>query len=152
VQWYETQIRREVDSRESEAAKHAQQQEQMQASRDALQKQLAVTEAEFRLALQVMLPCKQHEAALELRQYSSSYNKLHACYQHASCSMWHVWLLLGCHSTICADLAQPPTHVAMQQGTDMHSQHTNARLCVCTVKRLSSSRLEHQLSLLVAGA
>lgn len=56
VQWYETQIRHEVDSRKSEAAKHAQQQEQLQASRDALQKQLAVTEAEFRLALQVMLP------------------------------------------------------------------------------------------------
>jgi len=67
VQWYETQIRREVDSRESEAAKHAQQQEQLQASRDALQKQLAVTEAEFRLALQVMLPQRYFSSVLTIR-------------------------------------------------------------------------------------
>ena len=53
VQWYETQIRREVEGKDVEASKHAQQQQQLQASRDALQKQLAVTEAEFRLALQV---------------------------------------------------------------------------------------------------
>lgn len=55
VEWYENQVRREVEGREAEAAKHAQQQEQVQASRDALQKHLAVTEAEFRLALQVMV-------------------------------------------------------------------------------------------------
>lgn len=55
VQWYETQIKREVENRNAEASKHAQQQEQLQVSRDALQKQLAVTEAEFRLALQVTL-------------------------------------------------------------------------------------------------
>ena len=67
VQWYESQIRREVDSRESEAAKHAQQQEQLQASRDALQKQLAVTEAEFRLALQVMLPQHYFSSNLTVR-------------------------------------------------------------------------------------
>ena len=54
VQWYETQIKREVDCKDAEAAKHSQQQQLLQASRDALQKQLAVTEAEFRLALQVM--------------------------------------------------------------------------------------------------
>ena len=54
VAWYENQVRREVESREAEGAKHAQQQEQLQASRDALQKHLAVTEAEFRLALQVI--------------------------------------------------------------------------------------------------
>ena len=53
VQWYETQIKHGVESRNAEASKHAQQQEQLQVSRDALQKQLAVTEAEFRLALQV---------------------------------------------------------------------------------------------------
>ena len=56
VQWYETQMRREVELRQAEAAKHAQQQDQLQASRDDLQKRLAVTEAEFRLALQVKLP------------------------------------------------------------------------------------------------
>ena len=59
MKWYEDQVRREVESKEAEATKHAQQQEQLQASRDALQKHLAVTEAEFRLALQVIscLPC-----------------------------------------------------------------------------------------------
>ncbi len=67
VQWYETQVRREVDRRESEAAKHAQQQEQLQASRDALQKQLAVTETEFRLALQVMLPPCYFSSILTVR-------------------------------------------------------------------------------------
>lgn len=59
VEWYEGQVKREVASKEAEAAKHAQQQEQLQASRDTLQKHLAVTEAEFRLALQVSIdpPC-----------------------------------------------------------------------------------------------
>lgn len=52
--WYENQVKREVEARDAEGAKHAQQQEQLQASRDALQKHLAVTEAEFRLALQVI--------------------------------------------------------------------------------------------------
>lgn len=55
VAWFENQVKREVEAREIEGAKHAQQQEQLQASRDALQKHLAVTEAEFRLALQVLI-------------------------------------------------------------------------------------------------
>ena len=53
MQWYETQMRRQADTHDAEAAKHAQQQQQLQDNRDALQKQLATTEAEFRLALQV---------------------------------------------------------------------------------------------------
>ena len=74
MQWYETQIRHEVGSRESEAAKHAQQQEQLQASRDALQKQLAVTEAEFRLALQVMLPQHYFSSIFAIRVLQNPIN------------------------------------------------------------------------------
>ena len=54
VAWCENQVKREVEAREVEGAKYAHQQEQLQSSRDALQKHLAVTEAEFRLALQVI--------------------------------------------------------------------------------------------------
>ncbi|DBA92094.1 TPA: hypothetical protein ACH3X1_015822 [Trebouxia sp. C0004] len=85
VQWYETQIRREVDSRESEAAKHAQQQEQLQASRDALQKQLAVTEAEFRLALQEhdrAAIAHQHQLQQQAAETRELRRGLHAASQH----------------------------------------------------------------------
>lgn len=52
-QLYEGQMQKGAEARAADSARHRQQHEQLQASRDALQKQLATTEAEFRLALQV---------------------------------------------------------------------------------------------------
>ncbi|KAL3146280.1 hypothetical protein ABBQ32_002981 [Trebouxia sp. C0010 RCD-2024] len=82
VKWYEDQVRREVEGKQAEAAKHAQQQEQLQASRDALQKHLAVTEAEFRLALQ------EHERVAhnhqqQLQQQSTAMGDLRRALQTA---------------------------------------------------------------------
>lgn len=45
-----------AEAREADAVKQSRQHELLQASRDTLQKQLATTETEFRLALQVSLP------------------------------------------------------------------------------------------------
>lgn len=72
IEWYDNQVRREVDSKEAGAAKHAQQQEQLQAGRDALQKHLAATEAEFRIALQV-------SPFSDLQLYEASHNKTTCC-------------------------------------------------------------------------
>ena len=57
LKWYERHLKREEAAREAAADQHLQQLQQAQAARDELQKQLAQTEAEFRLALQVT--CQQ---------------------------------------------------------------------------------------------
>ena len=46
-------MQRAAEGREADAVKHSRQQELLQASKETLQKQLASTETEFRLALQV---------------------------------------------------------------------------------------------------
>lgn len=46
-------MQRASEGREADAVKHSRQQELLQASKETLQKQLASTETEFRLALQV---------------------------------------------------------------------------------------------------
>jgi len=94
VQCCESQIRHEVKSKEAESSKHAQQQHQLQASRDALQKQLAVTEAEFRLALQVlstqisgrlssthMYNCRPHDCTSAAILDRAHQNVYHMCAQ-----------------------------------------------------------------------
>lgn len=95
-QWYEEQLQRGNEAREADAVKHARQQELLQASKDTLQKQLATTETEFRLALQV---CSTHAAWYDARtvsdiplQYPAQVTGV--CGVYRVCLMLSIWSIL----------------------------------------------------------